>query len=92
MSIAQYHFIESVLYFKLRNLSKKKLDELWERLTKNTKELQNGTDTRHGKPMYQRMLDDGTRINYRVDSKTGGSTIDINSRNPKTNIRIHIDK
>ena len=72
--------------------SQKELDELWERLTKNTKELQNGTDTRHGKPMYQRMLDDGTRINYRVDSKTGGSTIDINSRNPKTNIRIHIDK
>lgn len=72
--------------------SQKELDELWERLTKNTKELQNGTDTRHGKPMYQRMLDDGTRINYRVDSKTGNSTIDINSRNPKTNIRIHIDK
>ena len=72
--------------------SQKELDELWERLTKNTKELQNGTDTRHGKPIYQRMLDDGTRINYRVDSKTGGSTIDINSRNPKTNIRIHIDK
>ena len=72
--------------------SQKELDELWERLTKNTKELQNGTDTRHGKPIYQRMLDDGTRVNYRVDSKTGGSTIDINSRNPKTNIRIHIDK
>lgn len=72
--------------------SQKELDELWEKLTKNAKELPNGTDTRHGKPIYKRMLDDGIRINYRVDSKTGVSTIDINSRNPKTNIRIHIDK
>lgn len=72
--------------------SKKDLDELWRQLTKNAKELPDDIDTRHGKPMYQRMLDDGTRIKYRVDSKSGGATIDRNSRNPKTNIRIHIDK
>ena len=72
--------------------SKKELDELWERLTKNAKELEPEIDKRHGKPIYKRQLDDGTNINYRVDSKTGGETIDINSRNPKTNIKIHIDK
>lgn len=72
--------------------SKKELDELWEKLTKNAKELEPEIDKRHGKPIYKRQLDDGTNINYRVDSKTGGETIDINSRNPKTNIKIHIDK
>ena len=72
--------------------SKKELDELWERLTKNAKELESGIDKRHGKPIYRRQLDDGTNINYRVDSKTGGETIDINNRNPKLNIKIHIDK
>ncbi|MCX2683888.1 hypothetical protein OQH60_08470, partial [Campylobacter sp. MIT 21-1685] len=72
--------------------SKKELDELWGRLTKNAKELKDGTDKRHGKPIYKRQLDDGTNINYRVDSKTRGETIDVNSRNPKVNVKIHIDK
>ena len=72
--------------------SKKELDELWEKLTKNAKELEAQIDKRHGKPIYRRQLDDGTNINYRVDSKTGGETIDINSRNPKVNVKIHIDK
>lgn len=70
----------------------KELNELWQRLTKNAKELVPETDKRHGKPIYRRQLDDGTNINYRVDSKTRGETIDINSRNPKVNIKIHIDK
>lgn len=71
--------------------SKKEWNKLWERLTKNARELEPQTDKRHGKPIYKRILDDGTNIN-RTDSKTGGATIDINSRNPKTNIKIHIDK
>ena len=65
---------------------------MWEKLTKNAKELEAQIDKRHGKPIYRRQLDDGTNINYRVDSKTGGETIDINSRNPKVNVKIHIDK
>ena len=44
--------------------SKKELDELWERLTKNTRELEPQTDKRHGKLIYMRELDDGMRINY----------------------------
>ena len=72
--------------------SKKELDELWEKLTKNTKELESDIDKRHGKPIYRRQLDDGTNINYRADSKTGGEAIDINNRKPKTNVKIHIDK
>ncbi|STP07496.1 Uncharacterised protein [Helicobacter fennelliae] len=62
------------------------------KLVKSKKELESGIDKRHGKPIYRRQLDDGTNINYRVDSKTGGETIDINNRNPKLNIKIHIDK
>lgn len=70
--------------------SKKELDELWERLTKNAKELPDDIDTRHGKPIYKRILDDETQINYRVGSRSGGETIDIHTPTQKNMYRIHI--
>ena len=78
--------------------SKKELDELWERLTKNAKELEPKTDKRYGLPIYRRELDDGTIIQYKKastsrGSASGGETIEINSQNPRENLRsIHIKK
>ncbi|WP_301185595.1 hypothetical protein, partial [Helicobacter rodentium] len=78
--------------------SKKELDELWEKLTKNAKELEPKTDKRYGLPIYRRELDDGTIIQYKKastsrGSASGGETIEINSQNPRENLRsIHIKK
>lgn len=72
--------------------SKKELNKLWERLTKNARELEPKTDKRHGRSIYKRILDDGTQINYRVDSRSGGETIDIHAPTEKNIRRIHIKK
>jgi len=69
---------------------KQELDELWEKLTQNAKELPNGADKLHNKPIYRRQLDDGVNINYRIDSKTGGEIIEIHNKNPYINKTIHI--
>ena len=71
--------------------SKKELDKLWERLTKNAKELEPKADIKFGKPIYRRELNDRTIIQYKKDSKSGGETIEINSQSPRQNLRsIHI--
>ncbi|MBZ7965046.1 hypothetical protein H2280_08360, partial [Campylobacter sp. 2457A] len=72
--------------------SKKELDKLWKKLTKNSKELENKVDKRYGKPIYRRQLDDGTEINYREASRSGGETIDIHTKDVKGIRKIHIDK
>ena len=78
--------------------SKEELDELWERLTKNAKDLEPKSDKRYGMPIYRRELDDGTVIQYKKASTSrgsvsGGETIEINSQNPRENLRsIHIKK
>ena len=77
---------------ELEKVFNKKGEDTGIRLVKSKKELEAAVDKRYGKPIYRRQLDDGTKINYRVDSKTGGETIDINNKNPKVNIKIHIDK
>ena len=77
---------------QLEKVFNKKGEDTGIRLVKSKKELEAAVDKRYGKPIYRRQLDDGTKINYRVDSKTGGETIDINNKNPKVNIKIHIDK
>ncbi|KPH53698.1 hypothetical protein HPU229334_00880, partial [Helicobacter pullorum] len=78
--------------------SKEELDKLWERLTKNAKDLEPKSDKRYGMPIYRRELDDGTVIQYKKASTSrgsvsGGETIEINSQNPRENLRsIHIKK
>lgn len=78
--------------------SKKELDELWKKLTKNAKELgekqipitnkKTGQTTKEKLTRYQ--LDDKIEIVYRTGSRSGGETINIYGKNPKINKTIHI--
>lgn len=70
--------------------NKQELDKLWERLTKNTRELESKADKRHGKPIHMRELDDGMIIQYKEASKSGGEAIEIHNKNPYINKTIHI--
>ena len=45
---------------------------MWEKLTKNAKELEAQINKRTENQFTEEQLDDGTNINYKVDSKTGG--------------------
>ncbi|MBZ7939866.1 hypothetical protein H2277_08890, partial [Campylobacter sp. W0014] len=73
--------------------NKEELDKLWKKLTKNSEEFENKVDKKYGQPIYMRKLDDGTIIQYKKTSKSGGETIEINSNKPRGNLKtIHYRK
>ena len=78
--------------------SKKELDELWRKLTKNATKIEEKviaitnkkTRVTTNEQLIRYHLDDGTQIIYRTGSRSGGETINIYGKNPKINKTIHI--
>ena len=78
--------------------TKKELDELWERLTKNATKIEErvipitnkktGQTTQETLIRYQ--LDDKTQVVYRTGSKSGGEAVNVYGKNPELNKTIHI--
>ena len=60
------------------------IKEIWEDISKDAKEIENKIDS-FDHPIIRRELDDGTEIQLRKQSRTGGSTIDID----KSKTKIH---
>ena len=60
------------------------IKEIWEDISKDAKEIENKIDS-FNHPIIRRELDDGTEIQLRKQSRTGGSTIEID----KSKTKIH---
>ena len=78
--------------------TKKELDELWERLTKNATKIEErqipitnkATRQTTQEILIRYQLDDKTQIVYRTGSKSGGEAVNVYGKNPELNKTIHI--
>ena len=78
--------------------TKKELDELWERLTKNATKIEErqipitnkATRQTTQETLIRYQLDDKTQIVYRTGSKSGGEAVNAYGKNPELNKTIHI--
>ena len=68
---------------------KKTLDDTWNTLTKDAKEIGSKVDT-YGKEIKRMQFEDGTVLQYRLKSKSGGETIEIVVKGEKPR-KIHIE-